>query len=72
MKFYLTVFFGKLLEQPFSDILKNNLNIVPYMHGLSEKQLKSKTLFDSNNNMRQLKLKLVTIIDKLYDNLQFT
>ena len=42
------------------------------MHGLPEKLLKSKTIFDSNNNMRQLKMKLVTIIDKLYDNLQST
>ena len=41
------------------------------MHGLSEKQLKSKTIFGSNNNMRQIKMKLVTIIDQLYDNLQF-
>ena len=42
------------------------------MHGRSEKQLKLKTIFDLNNNMRQLKMKLVTIIDQLYDNLQFT
>ena len=42
------------------------------MHELSEKQFKSKTIFDSNNNMRQIKMKLVTIIDQLYDNLQFT
>ena len=42
------------------------------MHGLSEKQFKSKAIFDLNNNMRQIKMKLVTIIDQLYDNLQFT
>ena len=42
------------------------------MHGLSEKQFKSKTIFDLNNNMRQIKMKLVTIIDQLYYNLHFT
>ena len=55
-----------------SDILKNNLNILPYMPGLSEKQFKSKTIFHLNSNMRQIKMKLVTIIDQLYNNLQFT
>ena len=42
------------------------------MHGLSEKQFKLKTIFDSNDNMRQIKMKLFTIIDQLHDNLQFT
>ena len=41
------------------------------MHGPSEKQFKSKIIFDLNNNMRQIKMKLVTIIDQLNDNLQF-
>ena len=34
------------------------------MHGLSEKQFKSETIFDLNNNMRQIKLKLVETIDQ--------
>ena len=41
------------------------------MHGLSKKYFKSKTIFALNNNMRQIKMKLVTIIDQLYDNLHF-
>ena len=52
--------------------ISNNFDILPYMHGPSEKQFKSKTIFDLNNNMRQIKMKLVTIIDQLYDNLHFT
>ena len=42
------------------------------MHGLSGKQFKSKTIFDLNNNMRQIKMKLVATIDQLYHNLHFT
>ena len=42
------------------------------MPGLTEKQFESKTIFHLNNNMRQIKMKLVTITDQLYDNLQFT
>ena len=38
------------------------------MHELSEKQFKSK-IFDLNNNMRQIKIKLVATIGQLYDNL---
>ena len=38
------------------DFLRNSLNQKQYLI--------------SNNNIRQLKMKLVTIIDKLYDNLQ--
>ena len=41
------------------------------MHGLSEKQFKSKTILDSNDNMRQIKMKLFTIIDQLHDNLPY-
>ena len=41
------------------------------MHELSEKQFKSK-IFDLNNNMRQIKIKLVATIGQLYDNLHFT
>ena len=52
--------------------ISNNLNILPYMHGLSEKQFKSKTIFDLNNDMRQIKIKLVATIGQLYDNLHFT
>ena len=51
--------------------ISNNLNILPYMHELSEKQFKSK-IFDLNNNMRQIKIKLVATIGQLYDNLHFT
>ena len=42
------------------------------MHGLSEKQFKSKAIFDLNNNMREIKMKLVATIDQLYDNLHST
>ena len=42
------------------------------MHGLSEKQFKSKATFDLNNNIKQIKMKLVATIDQLYDNLHFT
>ena len=52
--------------------ISNNLNILPYMHGLSEKQFKSKTIFDLNNNMRQIKMKLFATIDQLYGKLNFT
>ena len=41
------------------------------MRGRSEKQFKSKTIFDLNNNMRQIKVKLVATIGQLYDNLHF-
>ena len=41
------------------------------MHELSEKQFKSK-ISDLNNNMRQIKIKLVATIGQLYDNLHFT
>ena len=42
------------------------------MHGRSEKQSKAKPIFDLNNNMRQIKIKLVATIGQLYDNLHFT
>ena len=42
------------------------------MHDLSEKQFESKTIPDLNNNMRQIKIKLVATIGQLYDNLHFT
>ena len=41
------------------------------MHGHSKKYFKSKTIFALNNNIRQTNMKLVTIIDQLYDNLHF-
>ena len=52
--------------------ISNNLNVLPYMHGFSEKQFKSKTMFDLNNNIRQIKMKLVATIDQLHDNSHFT